>query len=325
MKNAFLLCLAALTLAACGSGSADPSSPHQTGFTPTSSGSTEKTYTITWVNYDGDVLEVDEGVREGATPTFDSDDPTRDPDEYFTYMFEGWTPDIEPATKDQTYTATYLEQPIEDETVVTVVDDHIRLSIGETYGITPTVEPSDRLDLVTLKSENDRIVTVGDNFAIYGSSFGSTRVYFETPEGDKTYVTVDVYQADYNLGTKPFKITEEDDFGSVGRIKVQAAEISDISLSFDTPSVSEVGLTFSCTITKTFCAYTVEDKEMPRPMSFSYKVWRTRDNEISQGTLTTPAFLTGEDNALDFVFQIDESDFKNGFKADHYILQLMNY
>ena len=64
-------------------------------------------FTITWQNYDGAVLKIDEDVEIGATPAYTGATPTRPSDAQYTYTFSGWTPTIVPATNNATYTATY--------------------------------------------------------------------------------------------------------------------------------------------------------------------------------------------------------------------------
>ena len=67
-----------------------------------------KTYTITWANYDGTVLETDT-VTEGDTPTYDGATPTRAEDSEYTYAFKGWDKTVVAATADAAYTATYTQ------------------------------------------------------------------------------------------------------------------------------------------------------------------------------------------------------------------------
>ena len=70
--------------------------------------SEEKRYfTIRWENYDGVLLELDDGVAEGVRPTYDGSIPRRDSDESYDYVFTGWTPEVVPAYEDATYVATY--------------------------------------------------------------------------------------------------------------------------------------------------------------------------------------------------------------------------
>ncbi|MBE6994753.1 MAG: hypothetical protein E7423_08955 [Ruminococcaceae bacterium] len=70
------------------------------------------TYTITWKNDDGTVLETDTGVARGTMPTYNGPTPVKAPTDKFTYTFRGWRPAIQAATEDKTYTATFTEKPI---------------------------------------------------------------------------------------------------------------------------------------------------------------------------------------------------------------------
>ena len=66
-----------------------------------------KTYTVTWTNFDGTVLKTDTDVIEGSTPNYEGEEPTRENDDTYSYVFSRWSPNIEPVSKDITYTATY--------------------------------------------------------------------------------------------------------------------------------------------------------------------------------------------------------------------------
>ena len=64
-------------------------------------------YTVTWKDYDGTVLELDESVEYGTTPSFDGENPTREKDAQYTYTFSGWNPTVDSVTGNVEYVAQY--------------------------------------------------------------------------------------------------------------------------------------------------------------------------------------------------------------------------
>ena len=70
---------------------------------------TVNTYTITWKNKNGDILDTDE-VAYGATPVYDGT-PTQEPTVSVVFSFRAWTPEISSVTGDATYTADYTASP----------------------------------------------------------------------------------------------------------------------------------------------------------------------------------------------------------------------
>lgn len=91
-----------LLLAGCNSGG---SSSGEASNPPVS----EETYTVTWKNWDGSVLETDANVAYGSTPTYDGVTPTRANANGFSYTFSGWSPSLSVVRNDATYTATYSQ------------------------------------------------------------------------------------------------------------------------------------------------------------------------------------------------------------------------
>ena len=71
----------------------------------------EKYFTVTWVNYNGTILEKDEGVYVGSIPIYDGNTPIRNTDNYNSYEFIGWSPTISPVENDVVYIAQYREIP----------------------------------------------------------------------------------------------------------------------------------------------------------------------------------------------------------------------
>ena len=81
------------------------------------------TFTITWKDYDGTVLETDTDVAYGATPEYNGETPKRDDSANIKYTFAGWTPEIDTVKGATTYTATYSEEEIIEQTEPTTPEE----------------------------------------------------------------------------------------------------------------------------------------------------------------------------------------------------------
>ena len=86
----------ALTLSSCG------------GLPSTNSTPSIPKHTVTWKNYDGTILEVDNDVESGSYPEYNGRTPTRPSDEQYGYTFKRWEPELLYVYRDATYTATSL-------------------------------------------------------------------------------------------------------------------------------------------------------------------------------------------------------------------------
>ncbi len=73
---------------------------------------TTNTYTVSWKDYDGTVLETDTDVAYGSTPSYDGETPIKEKEGNKEYTFSGWTPAIDIVKGAATYTATYSENEI---------------------------------------------------------------------------------------------------------------------------------------------------------------------------------------------------------------------
>ncbi|MDL2292665.1 BspA family leucine-rich repeat surface protein [Acholeplasma sp. OttesenSCG-928-E16] len=66
-----------------------------------------KTFTITWKNYDGSILETDYNVEWGTVPSFDGSAPIRPTEDGNIYTFNGFSPVVSKVTDNHEFTANY--------------------------------------------------------------------------------------------------------------------------------------------------------------------------------------------------------------------------
>ena len=95
---------------------------------------TKKSYTITWQNDDGSVIDTTT-VEYGEMPTHA--DPTKAENDEFTYKFTGWTPALTEVTGAAAYTAQF--EPVKKSYKITFVNhnDEVLYSADVEYGATP--------------------------------------------------------------------------------------------------------------------------------------------------------------------------------------------
>lgn len=67
-----------------------------------------QSYTVTFKNYDGTILQTD-SIEVEETPIYSNSIPTREQDDKYTYTFNGWTPSITEVYADIEYTATFSQ------------------------------------------------------------------------------------------------------------------------------------------------------------------------------------------------------------------------
>ncbi|MBR0112775.1 MAG: hypothetical protein IJM02_03420 [Clostridia bacterium] len=93
---------------------------------------------VKFVNEDGKELQSG-AVALGTTPGYTGETPQKEKDEWFTYEFDKWTPDIAAANENATYTASFTPVPI--EYTATFVDEN-----GNVIGTTTYTVNTEKLD-----------------------------------------------------------------------------------------------------------------------------------------------------------------------------------
>lgn len=103
--------------------------------------SENSTYTITWLNYDNTVLEIDENVQKGVVPIYDGETPARYSGGEYSYTFIGWSPNVVPTTSNATYTAQF-DSSINTYTITWKNDDGnvLEIDYNVEYGTTPSYD-----------------------------------------------------------------------------------------------------------------------------------------------------------------------------------------
>lgn len=148
------------------------------------------TYTVTWKNYDGTVLETDNGLTYGTTPEYNGDTPIKPEDEEFTYTFSGWSPEPSPVTGNAEYTAQFTANSKRVEPTYTVTIP-ATAKVGEeiTISATDVVLNEDETLTVTLQSDFKLYMgqDVALSFVINGGSIQNNAVILSiTGNGDQT-------------------------------------------------------------------------------------------------------------------------------------------
>ena len=98
-----------------------------------------KTFTVTWLNYDGSQLELDSNVPYGSEPEYNGETPVKPSDAQYDYVFAGWTPSISPVTGDAVYTAVFVPSGTRSYTVTWLNHNGVELEVDYNvpYGAAP--------------------------------------------------------------------------------------------------------------------------------------------------------------------------------------------
>ncbi len=188
----------------------------------------ERSYTVTWKNGE-DVLEVDENVLYGTTPSYNGVTPTKESTAQYNYEFSGWTPQPAAVTKDATYTATYTAN-VRSYTVtwkngedVLEVDENVPYGTTPSYnGATPTKAP-DTDGAYLFAGWSPAISSVTGDVTYTAKFEPKSYIPMVEPYIDENGAYILGTKAHFEINGKNYAVTEN---GGIGE------ELSDLSLSY---------------------------------------------------------------------------------------------
>ncbi|MCR5350450.1 MAG: DUF6273 domain-containing protein [Acholeplasmatales bacterium] len=135
----------------------------------------DKYYNVDFKNYDGDLL-LSTKVKEGATPKFTGDEPTKPDTETSYYTFKGWNPELSAINSDMTYIAQFERHDCVNYTITFKnYDDSILQSGFVSEGSRPSYngtpfKPNDEKYYYTFSGWDTEIVPASQN-ATYWAEF----------------------------------------------------------------------------------------------------------------------------------------------------------
>ena len=197
---------------------------------------------VIFKNEDGTVLSK-QGVPFGTKPVYNGDEPTKEATAQYTYVFDGWTPEIvEVEAKETVYTATYQQktrtytvEPSElPEGVKLSITDKKTVDAGADVTFTITIEKGyDKGESFAVKV-NGKAITPDENgtYKISGiledvkiTVSGVEKVSYSVAEGDKTKHVI----GDKNVAKFVFKrnVNDAETFGKNTAILLDGKEMTD--------------------------------------------------------------------------------------------------
>ena len=240
-----------------------------------------KSYTIKFQNEDGEELYT-HNFEYGTKPVYSGDTPEKAATAQYSYIFAGWTPEIDDVKGEAVYTAVYTEAVNKYHVIFKNTDGTVLQDTEEEYGSTPaykgkTPQCAAADYIYTFDGWNEELAPITGETVItakYKTKANSFNVKFENYDGSE------LYSANYRLGETPVyggtEPVKENDSKNHYTFKgwnrtvtkvtgnaVYKAEFTEQAHDFElieeaAPTCTESGKkTFKCTV----CGYTFDEEQ----------------------------------------------------------------
>ena len=185
---------------------------------------TLRTFTVTWKNYDGTILETDENVAYGDRPVYGGETPTRPNDGATTYVFSFWSPLITSETvitADTTYiarfstnTQTYTIRWFDGDGNLLRTESCVQGITPQYTGVTPTKTATAQYTY-TFNNTWSPALVAADRDTDYTAQFDSTVNKYDITWKDGNGDILKTEEFEYGItptysGTEPTKYADAD-------------------------------------------------------------------------------------------------------------------
>ena len=180
--------------------------------------STLRSYTVTWKNENGNVLETDASVNYGTMPEFNGTTPTKTADDQFTYTFADWDPKVSVVKGNVTYTATYSAKAIP---VVSSSSELIEESSSSEGASSSSEQPGESSSSEESSSAANGVVVSGDlqQEVVKGGEFQTVTFSnvesFDRGEWEIYWILFDLKGSELVVTQSPYNKTNDLQLGSV--------------------------------------------------------------------------------------------------------------
>ena len=151
-----------------------------------------ETFTVTWKNWDGTILETDYSVTYGTMPSYNGQTPSRVSDEMYTYSFSGWSPSLTTVTSNAVYIAQYTSSIKNNVERIYANPSSYTIKVGTSETINIIAYPVPEANIITIesKSSNTSIVKMLDERTFCGVAPGDATITITVNNAVSTNIEV---------------------------------------------------------------------------------------------------------------------------------------